>query len=69
MAALTEPEFRSMFRGTPITRARYRGFLRNVAIAMANTRNPRFRAPLEKLAASHDLVIAAQARDSLARLR
>lgn len=69
MAALTEPEFRAMFRNTPISRTRYRGFLRNVALAMANTRNPRFRAPLEKLAASDDPLIAAQARDSLARLR
>ena len=25
-----------MFKGTPVTRARYTGFLRNVAIAMAN---------------------------------
>jgi len=36
MAALTEQEFREMFRGTPVTRARYAGFQRNVAIAMAN---------------------------------
>jgi epoxyqueuosine reductase len=33
MAALTEEQFREMFRGTPVTRARYEGFLRNVARA------------------------------------
>jgi len=36
MAALTEQEFREMFRGTPVMRARYAGFQRNVAIAVAN---------------------------------
>ncbi len=34
LAALSEEEFRAMFRGTPVTRARYAGFLRNVAVAM-----------------------------------
>ncbi len=41
MASLSEREFREMFRGTPVTRARYEGFLRNVAIAMENVRNSR----------------------------
>ena len=36
LAAVTEGEFHSMFRGTPVTRARYAGFVRNVAIAMGN---------------------------------
>ena len=36
MAALTEEQFRDMFRGTPVTRARFAGFQRNIAIAMAN---------------------------------
>jgi len=39
LAALTEAEFLAMFRGTPVTRARYAGFLRNVAIAIANSGN------------------------------
>ena len=67
MAALTEPEFRAMFRGTPVTRARYSGFLRNVAIAMGNRGLPQFRAPLEKLAASEDAVVAEHARWALER--
>jgi epoxyqueuosine reductase len=54
-----------MFRGTPLTRARYSGFLRNVAIAMGNARNEKFRAPLEKLAQSPDPQVAAHARWAL----
>jgi len=39
LAALTEEQFRETFRGTPVTRARYAGFQRNVAIAMANAQS------------------------------
>jgi len=65
MAALTEATFRAMFRGSPVSRARYFGFLRNVAIAMGNRGLPQFRAPLEKLAASEDRVVAEHARWAL----
>jgi epoxyqueuosine reductase len=68
LAELTESEFRAMFRGTPITRARYSGFLRNVAIAMGNRGLPQFRAPLEKLAAAEDAVVAECARCALGNL-
>jgi epoxyqueuosine reductase len=67
LARLTEDEFRAMFRGTPVTRARYAGFLRNVAIAMGNRGLPQFRAPLEKLALSEDAVVAEHARWALAK--
>ena len=67
MAALTETEFRDMFRDTPVSRARYSGFLRNVAIAMGNRGLAEFRAPLEKLAASEDPVVAEHARWALER--
>ncbi len=36
LATLSEEEFRAMFRNTPVTRARYSGFMRNVAVALAN---------------------------------
>jgi epoxyqueuosine reductase len=68
LAALNETEFRAMFRGTPVTRARYSGFLRNVAVAMGNRGLEEFRAPLERLAASEDGVVAEQARWALGRL-
>jgi len=67
LALLTEDEFRAMFRGTPVTRARYAGFLRNVAIAMGNRGMPQFRAPLEKLALSEDALVAEHARWALAK--
>jgi epoxyqueuosine reductase len=69
LAAITADEFRAMFRDTPVTRARYAGFLRNVAIAMGNARFERFRAPLERLAASGDDTVAAHARWALEQLR
>ena len=40
MAEISEADFRRMFGGTPVTRARYSGFLRNVAIAMGNQGRP-----------------------------
>jgi len=66
LAAIGEEEFRAMFRGTPLLRARYSGFLRNVAVAMGNARQEKFRAPLERLAASEDAVVAGHARWALA---
>ena len=69
LASIEEPEFRAMFRGTPVTRARYSGFLRNVAVAMGNSGRPEFRAPLEKFAASVDPLVADHARWALEQLR
>jgi epoxyqueuosine reductase len=68
LAAVSEDEFRSLYRGTPVTRARYAGFLRNVAVAMGNRRLEKFRQPLEKLAASLDPVVAEHARWGLDQL-
>ena len=68
LATITEDEFRAMFQGTPVTRPRYAGFLRNVAIAMGNSRLERFRAPLERLAAVGDNTVAEHARWALEQL-
>ncbi len=68
LAALSEDEFREMFRASPIPRARYAGFLRNVAIAMGNAGLQKFRAPLERLAESAEPLVADAARWGLARL-
>ncbi len=57
MAALTQEEFRAMFRDTPVWRAKYNGFLRNVAIAMGNSGRPEFRPALEHLASHADEVV------------
>ena len=68
LAAITESEFREMFRHSPVSRTKYRGFLRNVAIAMGNSGLETFRAPLEKLAASEDSLVAEHARWAMDRL-
>ncbi len=68
MGAISEAEFRAMFRGTPVTRAKYSGFLRNVAVAMGNTGSEKFRAPLKRLAESADEGVAEHARWGLQRI-
>jgi epoxyqueuosine reductase len=69
LAGITEEEFRRMFGGTPVARARYSGFLRNVAIAMGNRGLERFRPALERLAASPDPLVAEHAAWALQQLR
>jgi epoxyqueuosine reductase len=68
MAELTEAEFRNIFRGTAISRAKYAGFLRNVAVAMGNSGSPKFRSALEKLATSPHPLVAEHAAWALTRL-
>ncbi len=68
LASLTEEEFRARFRDSPISRARYTGFLRNVAVAMGNSRAARFREPLERLARSTDPLVASHAQWALGQL-
>jgi epoxyqueuosine reductase len=68
MAGITETEFKEMFRDTPVSRAKYRGFLRNIAVAMGNSRLEKFREPLSKLAASEDPLVAEHARWALQAL-
>jgi epoxyqueuosine reductase len=65
MAAITEAEFRDIFRDTPVSRAKYGGFLRNVAIAMGNARLEKFREPLKRLASSEDPLVVEHARWAL----
>lgn len=68
LARMTEEEFRVQFRHTPVWRAKYRGFLRNVAIALGNSESPRGLGPLEHLAHHVDPTVATAARQSLVRL-
>lgn len=68
LAGLSEDEFRDMFRASPVQRAKYAGFLRNVAIAMGNSGLEKFREPLERLAQFPDAMVAEHARWALAQL-
>lgn len=67
LAGLTPEEFRAMFRDSPVSRAKYSGFLRNVAVAMGNSGLAKFRPALEKLAELDDAVVAEHARWALAQ--
>ena len=68
LADLTEDEFREFFRRSPVKRARYRGLLRNVAVAMGNSGLPKFRPVLERLAQHPDPLVQEHARWALERL-
>jgi epoxyqueuosine reductase len=68
LGSLSEDQFREMFRASPIQRAKYAGFLRNVAIAMGNSGQSKFREPLEKLARFPNEMVAEHARWALEQL-
>jgi epoxyqueuosine reductase len=68
LAGMTEDEFRRTFRHTPVSRAKYRGFLRNVAIAMGNSRREELLAPLRKLSEHPDQMVADTAQIAHGRL-
>jgi epoxyqueuosine reductase len=68
LAEWSEEEFREVFRRSPVWRARYQGFLRNVVIAMGNSQDANMRAPLRKLASHTDSVVARAASNALANL-
>ena len=40
LLGLDEDGFRTLFRGSPVRRAKYQGFLRNVAVALGNSHHP-----------------------------
>jgi len=66
---MTIDEFREVFRGSPVKRARFNGLRRNVAIAMGNSGDERFPAVLEELSRDEDAMVAAHAGWALQRLR
>ena len=67
--ALDEEAFRARFRKSPLKRAKRRGLLRNVAVAMGNTGDAAHRPVLERLAADDDPVVREHAAWALARLQ
>ncbi|HXR76696.1 MAG TPA: tRNA epoxyqueuosine(34) reductase QueG [Bryobacteraceae bacterium] len=69
LAAMTEDEFRSVFRTTPVWRAKYAGFLRNIAIAMGNSREPKFLLALGKLARDSRPEVSEPARLAIRKLQ
>jgi epoxyqueuosine reductase len=75
LISLTEEEFREIFRGSPVKRAKSRGLGRNACVAIGNSGlrpgQPRYEeicAQLSKLAASGDAILAEHAHWALHRL-
>jgi epoxyqueuosine reductase len=75
LASLTQKEFREIFRGSAVKRAKWRGLVRNACVALGNSRIARdsdayrrVTLQLSLLADSGDALIAEHARWALARL-
>jgi len=68
LAEMSEEEFRAVFRGSPIRRAKRSGLRRNAAIAMGNSGNREFLPLLDQLAADEDESVGESARWAKARL-
>jgi epoxyqueuosine reductase len=68
LAELSEADFRRLFRNTPVWRTKYRGLLRNVAVALGNEKGPRSRLILEKLAQHDDSTVRTHAEWALRQL-
>jgi len=75
LLSLNENEFREIFRGSPVKRAKWRGLLRNACVAAGNSGmrpgDPSFTkicACLKQLAASSDVLIVEHAQWALERL-
>lgn len=68
LASLSEAEFRRAFRHSPIKRVKYRGWLRNLSVAMGNSRDRRFVPKLEELARHPDPVVREHAAWALEKV-
>jgi epoxyqueuosine reductase len=76
LLGLSEADFRELFRGSAVKRAKWRGLLRNACIALGNSgvrprmaEHRRVADALERLAASEDEVLAESARWALSRIQ
>ena len=68
LAEMEPEEFRKVFRGSPVRRAKLSGLRRNAVIAMGNSGDKKFVPTLKKLCEDSDPVVAEHARWALARL-
>ena len=69
LMALDEDGFRNRFRGTPIARAKRRGLLRNVAVALGNWGDPSAKPALERVLQDPEPLIREHATWALHQLR
>jgi epoxyqueuosine reductase len=68
LAALDAAGFSRRFRGSAVKRAKRRGLLRNVAVALGNSADPSHRPALERLARDEDPLVREHAAWALERL-
>lgn len=68
MAELTEEEFRRRFKNSPVKRAKWRGWLRNVLLAIGNSGLPGLRPWAERFLDHPDPVLAEAAQWACRRL-
>jgi epoxyqueuosine reductase len=68
LAKMSREEFNAAFRGSPIKRAKYRGFRRNAAVVMGNSGNAAFSPTLEELSNDEDAQVAEHAHWALQKL-
>lgn len=76
LAGLSEEQFREMFRGSAMKRAKWRGIVRNACNALGNARlrqdgsdSERVATLLQRLAANEDTGVAESAKWALARIK
>jgi epoxyqueuosine reductase len=69
LLALDESAFQQRFAGTPIRRAKRRGLLRNVCVALGNCGDERALPALQRAAADAEPLVAEHARWAVARLQ
>jgi epoxyqueuosine reductase len=69
LGSINEDDFRLNFAYSPVKRAKYRGWLRNLAVAMGNSGDVRFVPWLERIARHPDPIIREHAAWALDRLR
>ncbi len=68
LAALTEEDFRQAFAHSPIKRAKYRGWLRNLCVVMGNSSDKRFVPRLKELARHEDAIVREHAEWAIKQL-
>ena len=68
LAEMSADQFRSRYGSSAVERTRYRGFLRNVAVALGNSGNREFLEPLRRLARHDDEVVREHAEWAITRI-
>ena len=69
LASLTEDDFRRVLARSPVKRAKYRGWLRNLCVVMGNARDVQFVPWLREMAKHEDALVREHAEWALNRLQ